>query len=119
MTALAGGEYTLVCIATKNVNLSAADLKVEWFDHDGSLIIGGQGDITITGDFSTMDNTLTSSLTFTNLKTSQGGVYTCSVNLTIPEANVIDHNVRSASYVRVQGEYMYFSLVYSVTRLDL
>lgn len=93
-------------MAAKNASLSTAVLEVEWFGHDGSLVIEGQTDINITGESNTMDSTLTSRLTFTSLKTSQGGVYTCSVNLTIREANVIDHNVRSDSSVRVKSEYI-------------
>ena len=104
MTALAGTEHTLVCTATKNASLSTAVLEVEWLGPNGPLVDGQDG-ITIAGEPSTMDNnTLTSSLTFTNLVTSQGGMYTCSVNLTIPEANITDHNVRRRSSFKVQSE---------------
>ena len=105
MTSLAGTEYTLVCTATKDVSLTTAILEVEWFGPNGNLITGTEEGITVTGQASTTDTELTSSLTFTSLKTSQGGEYTCSVNLTIPEANVTDHNVRRTSAVRVQSKY--------------
>ena len=114
VTALAGAEHTLVCTATKNASLSTAVLEVEWLGPNGPLV-NGQDDITIAGEPSTMDNTLTSSLTFTNLVTSQGGMYTCSVNLTISEANVTEHNVRRKSSVKIQSECLN---VFSVDQLN-
>ena len=104
VTAPAGSSYTLTCVISRGTSVETATLAVEWFGPDGSRIDGGQSGITVTGQSSTPDSMLISSLVFTNLMTSQGGQYTCSVNLTIAGTEVIDYNVNRTASVRVQSE---------------
>ena len=99
-TSVAGHEFMLICRATRDP-LLASSLEMEWLGPGGTLIEEGSG-ITIMGLTSTSEETLTNMLVFSNLLTSQGGPYTCRVNLTIPEENVRDHSVSKSSDVIVQ-----------------
>ena len=99
----AGDTLTLICEAAKDSSLRTAFLEVEWFNPYGSLISGGSG-ISVTGDTSTVNFTLSSTLTFPSISTSQAGPYSCRVNLTIFEAGVTDHSVSRISHIRVRSE---------------
>lgn len=103
-TVPADSSYSVECNATRDLDLeSDTTLEIEWLDSNGLLIRGGD-EITISGDTSTNGLTLTSTLTFNSITTTQAGPYYCSVNLTIPGAGVFDHNVRRSSVVRVMSK---------------
>ena len=107
MTVAANSPYSLQCVATRDEDLASNTLlEVEWFDNNGSLITGETSGVTVLGDSSTNDLSLTSTLMFATISTGQAGLYTCSVNLTIPGADVVDYNVRRVSAVRVMSKPM-------------
>ena len=92
-------------MATRDEDLTSNSLlEVEWFDNNGSPITGETSGVSVMGVSSTNDLSLTSTLMFTSIMTGQAGLYTCSVNLTIPGADVMDHNVRRVSAVRVMSK---------------
>ena len=99
-SSIAGHSLTLICRGTREP-LLAASLEVEWLGPGGTPIQEGSN-ITITGPSSTTEVSLTSTLMFDSLRTSQGGPYTCRMNLTIVEQNVTDHPVSKSSNVIVQ-----------------
>ena len=99
----AGDTLSLTCAATKNFFPFITTLDMEWFDPIGTRITGGGG-ILITGGTSTTNFTLNSTLIFFSISTSQAGLYTCRVNLTIPESGLILHSVNRVSHVRVRSE---------------
>ncbi len=99
----AGGRYALECDISRVATLSNATLlEVMWFSPDNDIITSGTA-YSITGTTSTNATSLTSTLTFPRLTTSQGGVYTCAVNMTIPGI-VTDHQVLRQENVRVASE---------------
>ena len=67
---LAGNSFTLTCIATAEVAT-----EVRWTDPSGSSVAEGDG-LTLSGPF-VMDATTTLMLTFSYLRTSQAGTYSC------------------------------------------
>ena len=87
-----------------SLTLYTPSLEMEWLGPGGTLVEEGSG-VTIMGPSSTTEETLINMLVFSNLHTSQGGPYTCRVNLTIPEENVTDHSVSKSSDVIVQCKY--------------
>ena len=100
---MAGTQYTLVCNVSRSANLSASThLEVRWLDSDGSVITPGTA-YTISGMSNTTAITLISTLTIPHLITSQGGIYTCAANMTIPGV-VTDHQIISNFTVRVASE---------------
>ena len=100
---VAGHEFMLICRASRDALLSAL-LEMEWLGPRGTLIEEDSG-VTIMGSSTTTKAILTNTLVFSNLHTSQGGLYTCRMNLTIPEENVTDHSVSKSSNVIVQRKY--------------
>ena len=72
-----------------------------WFTNNATVTSGS--DVNITGPGSTMEVNLTSTLTFTRLRTSQGGVYRCAVSMTIPTI-VQDHVVSDSAQVSVTSK---------------
>ena len=91
----AGDNYTLQCNVSRQATLDPSTvLEVMWFNSTNDTVISGNG-VTLTGSSRTMDTTLTSTLTFTHLRTSQGGVYRCAVSMTIP--GIMDNHVVSRS----------------------
>ena len=100
---MAGAQYTLVCNVSRSANLPAfSHLEVRWLDSDGSIITSGTAH-TISGMSNTTATTLISTLTIPHLVTSQGGIYTCAANMTIPGV-VTDHQIISSFPVRVASE---------------
>ena len=75
-------------------------LEVMWLDPSNNTITSGTA-YTISGMSSTTATTLTSILTLHRLTTSQGGLYSCAVNMTIPDI-VTDHQVISAVNVPIR-----------------
>ena len=99
----AGGQYTLQCNISRVATLAPSTLlEVMWLDPSNNTITFGAA-YTISGMSSTTATTLTSTLTFPRLTTSQGGLYSCAVNITIPDI-VTDHQVISTAPVRVASE---------------
>ena len=99
----AGDQYTLQCNISRMDTLAPSTLlEVMWLDPSNNTITSGTT-YTISGMSSTTATTLTSTLTFPRLTTSQGGLYSCAVNMTIPDI-VTDHQVISTTPVRVAGE---------------
>ncbi len=71
MPLLAGESYTITCSVYSDIFP-----QVQWMGPDGSVLIGNS-DINI-GDLVVLENgTVTVSLQFTSLRTSQAGQYTC------------------------------------------
>ncbi len=96
----AGDIYMLECNISRVATLSSSTLlEVVWLDMNNDIITSGSPDYTITGDTSTT-STLISTLTFTILRTSHGGTYSCSANMTIPNV-VTDHQVTMTANVTV------------------
>ena len=84
----AGHSFKLICTASRDPLLSAS-LEVEWLDPK-STVIKENSSIKVTGpSSSTNESIITRMLVFNSLNTSNGGNYTCRVNLTIPDLNII------------------------------
>ena len=99
----AGSAYTLECNISRAETLnSTTRLDVVWIDPNNTLILSGT-DFNIRGDTSTSSTSLISRLTFPLLRTSQGGIYTCSVNMTIPGI-FTNHQVNSTATVTVSSK---------------
>ena len=97
----AGGQYTLQCNISRVTTLAPSTLlEVMWLDPSNNTITSGTT-YTISNMSSTTATTLTSTLTFPRLTTSQGGLYSCAVNMTIPDI-VTDHQVISAVNVPIR-----------------
>ena len=82
---------------------------MEWLYPDKTVITSGEGGLVITGDTSTTTTSLTSTLTFSSLLTSQGGSYACRVYQTVPDV-VTDHPVEAPYDVNVQSELFYLDI---------
>lgn len=99
----AGGQYTLQCDISRRDTLGNATLlEVVWLGPGNEAITSGTN-YTISDPSSTTATTLNSTLTFLRLTTSQGGLYSCAVNMTIPDI-VTDHQVIRPTPVRVASE---------------
>ncbi len=97
----AGDMYVLKCIISRVATLSNLTiLEGVWLDMNNDIITSGSADYTITGDTRTTSTTFISTLTFTRLRTSHGGTYSCSANMTIPGI-VTDHQVTRTADVTV------------------
>ena len=99
----AGDQYTLQCnIRRKTRAPSNTILRMVWLDRDGDVITSGSA-YAVSGMSNTTSADLTSTLTFHRLTTSQGGLYSCTVNATIP-GTVKDEQIISTFPVRVASE---------------
>ena len=100
----AGDMYTLECTISRGGTLdSSTILEVMWLDMNNDIITAGNADYTITGDSSTTSTTTISTITFNRVRTSHGGTYSCSVNMTIPDI-VTDHQVTRTTDVTVASK---------------
>ena len=96
--------YTLICNTNREQDLpSSSTLMVQWLGPDGNTITTGNGFTIIGTQGPSNDITLTSRLTFSNLLTSQAGLYTCRTLLTIP-GTAVDHTVEHNFAVTVKRE---------------
>ena len=96
----AGGHYTLVCNISRSATLpNSTLLEVMWLDPNNDTITSDSM-TSITMQPSTMETTLTSTLTFLQVNISHGGQYSCAVNMTIPDI-VTDYQVIAMASVRV------------------
>ena len=102
----AGDSHTLECTISRVGSLPPSTLlEVVWLDPNSSIITSGT-DYNITGDTSTNSTILISRLTLTRLRTSHGGVYSCSANMTVPD-RVTDHQVTRMTVVSTKnGEWI-------------
>ena len=89
---LAGNSYTLTCVATADITP-----EVRWTDPSGNSVEGGEG-LSVSGPFVSGDTT-TLSLTFSYLRTSQAGTYSCLSIIDTPTS--VQRDVRD---VTVQSE---------------
>ncbi len=101
---LAGETSILFCNASRQITLSpSTTMEIFWL-RGSNEIISTTSDIIIAGyQTSTTNLVITSSLTFTRVRTSQAGTYTCVVNMTIPRV-VVDHQVARSVTLNVQRE---------------
>ena len=95
----AGDQYTLQCDISHRPTPNNTVLEVMWLDNNNDLISSGTT-YTVSDTSNTNASYLTSSLTFLRLTTSQGGLYSCVVNVTI----VIGQQIISTFPVRVSSE---------------
>ena len=84
-TPTAGDQYTLQCDVSREETLSSSTLlELRWLTSANVSANTGDSAVSITGLIYTLDPTLTSTLTFTPLRTSLGDMYRCAVNMIIP-----------------------------------
>ena len=96
----AGTQGSVQCSISREATLPRSTLlEVMWLDPENNTITNSTT-YSITGSSSTHGTTLTSTLTFLHITTSQGGLYSCAVNMTIP-AIVTDHQVIKQIDLRV------------------
>ena len=98
----AGGEASLLCIAVRQDTLSSSTLlEIFWLDERNEVISSTSG--LLSGATSSNATNITSRLTVRNITTSQAGVYSCVVNMTIPGV-VEDHQVIETSDIFVYSK---------------
>ena len=91
---------SLPCSVTrKNTLPSETYIETVWLDYNNN-IISNNSILGITGLINTTATTITSTLAVASVRTSQAGVYTCVVNMTIPGI-VEDHQVQKSSTINV------------------
>ena len=107
VNAIAGDDITLICNVSRVSTLDPSTLlEVMWLDADGNIITSDDMNLLVVSTITnTTDTNTQSTLTFPLLTTSQGGVYSCAVNMTIPDI-VMDHQVISTAPVRVASEWL-------------
>ena len=86
-------------VIRKNTLPSETYIETVWLDYNNN-IISNNSILGITGLINTTATTITSTLAVANVRTSQAGVYTCVVNMTIPGI-VEDHQVQKSSTINV------------------
>ena len=102
-TPTTGDQYILQCEAIREETVDPSTiLELLWLTSSDD-IISDSADVTITGPSSTTNTFLNSTLTFTRLRTSQGGVYRCAVSMTIPTI-VQDYVVSDSAQVSVTSK---------------
>ncbi len=99
---LAGDTSIISCNASRQSTLSPfTTMEIFWLSSRNE-IISTTSDMILAGDTTSTTNlVITSSLTFTRVRTSQAGTYTCVVNMTIPGV-VVDHQVSKSVTLTVQ-----------------
>lgn len=89
---VAGNLYSLTCAVTENLTV---DGVITWMNSTGSPLSLGSG--VMVGDMNVTGNTATRQLRFNPLRTSHGGGYTCTANLTFPpEVSIPDVNASTS-----------------------
>ncbi len=101
---LAGETSFLFCNASRQSTLSpSTTMEIFWLSSRNE-ITSTTSDIILAGDITSTTNlVITSSLTFTHVRTSQARSYTCVVNMTIPGV-VVYHQVARSVTLNVQCE---------------
>ena len=94
-------DYALICIIERDPELSSLSiLALEWLDPSGNVITSGIN-FTVSGSGPTNDTVIKSRLSFSNLYTSQAGVYVCRGLLTIPGTDT-NHSIEAIFAVHVK-----------------
>lgn len=100
----AGDQYTLQCSIHREATApNGTLLEMTWLDREND-VISSEVSYILSGTSATTADSLTSTLTFPRLTTSQGGWYSCVINVTIP-GKFKDLQVITSSLVRVASEY--------------
>ena len=97
----AGEVYTLSCTATVVENLVVAP-NIQWEYSNGSAVDGGS--TSTLSDMVTSGNTTTHNLTFSPLRTSHGGEYTCRAIINIPPISISGLNRSQPFGVVIQSK---------------
>ena len=97
---IAGHRFVLLCRVTRDPYLSGS-VEVEWLG-PGDMLIEELSGVTVIGPSGSTNGSFIRSLVFNNLHTSHGGIYTCRVNLTGFEQNIISHLVNTSFDVIVR-----------------
>jgi len=101
----AGDDYSLDCNINRAAIVSSSTvLEVIWVHPNGTVIHPDNPALNISSPITTTMETLTSRLTFLRLRTSQVGMYTCVVKMTIPGV-VEDHQVPGNFIVKVASKW--------------
>ncbi len=101
---LAGDTSIISCNASRQSTLPPSTTMNLFWLSSRNEIISTTSDMILAGDITSTTNlVITSSLTFTRVRTSQAGIYTCVVNMTIPGV-VVDHQVSRSVTLNVQCE---------------
>ena len=88
---LADNNIIMSCYGTRQTTLLSSTLmEVTWLDNNNNKITLSDN-FNVTGQDRSMKHNITSRLTVSNMRTSQAGVYTCVVNMTIP--GVVENNL--------------------------
>ena len=102
---LAGDDIIMSCYATRQTTLlSMILLEVNWLDKGNNIITPSDG-FRVVYQNGSMNHNITSRLTVYNIRTSQAGVYSCVVNITIPGV-LEDHQVRESVNIYVTSKTM-------------
>ena len=93
----------MTCCTTRQTTLlSRTLLEITWLDNNNNPVTSADG-FTFTGQQSSMNHNITSTLLVSSIRTSQAGVYTCVVNMTIPGV-VEDHQARESVNIYVTSK---------------
>lgn len=102
-TVTAGLGHTLTCSSSRDPGIPAT-FSLEWLAPNGNIVMNTDSTIQVIGDTSSNADTISSSLRFSVLRTSQAGMYSCRVHLTVPNS-MIQHSVVMRATVTVKREY--------------
>ena len=97
----AGEVYTLSCTASVVENLVVVP-TVQWEYSNGSAVEGGS--TSTLSDMVTSGNATTHNLTFSPLRTSHGGEYTCRAIINIPSISISGLNKSQSIGVVIQSK---------------
>ena len=106
--------FTLQCNVTRKTTLSSHTLlETVWLDNNNNFLNNTSNVVMSVPITRTTATHSTTTLMVSNIRTSQAGVYTCVVNMTIPGV-VEDHQVRENSTVNVisKNDYLIMALIY-------
>ena len=100
----AGSSYSLTCIVLDDVSGLSSIPEIEWINPEGDEVVNGGG-ITV-GDAVYNTTTATRTISFTSIRTSHVGQYTCQATLSSP-ALTIPFIGSDATVVNVTGRCTY------------
>ena len=107
----AGDSYSLQCDISRAKTLDSSTLlEVVWLDSNNNIITSNPN-ISISEDTHSTGTMLSSLLMFPRIRTSQGGIYSCAVNMTIPGI-VDDHRVVTAMDVSVISKWVFLDDIF-------
>ena len=104
--------YSLLCTVTREQDLSSSTtISIQWLEPSGLEISGGDQAINISSEGSANDVTVTSSLVFNSLLTSQAGEYTCRTSMTIPGTDIFNYTVDETFTIAVKCKFYIIMIV--------